>query len=678
MALSATGSINVTRASDGTCGNGAPATSFTITVPSITGETDDNSNQDLFWTYLVDDNGLVVAVNSSNGAAPVGGTISDVAFTLAVQRVPAAGPLHFAIYNPPPSYLPNPVGSTLSRIYIAFVDSFDAHALDSDCPAAPSSNTAPTITSSNTVNVDENTTTVTTVTATDTEDDAVPTPLTYSIAGGVDQALFDIDANTGELTFKTAPDFENPTDANTDNDYVVEVTVTDSGTLSTTQTITITVTDVGEDKTRPSVRIKNAPRSLTDLDPFTVTIKFDEAVTGFQRGDVNVRNGSTSNFKRINAATYTLKITPSGKGNVIIDVPARVARDASGNFNTKADQIVVKNTIAADTQQTIEDLLFSRANHIILSQPDLVQRLMRGSGGHGGSQQPMNYMATGTLDNYVLGFATSARQLDNPALNELMRVTQNPDGTGETYSPFDIWVDGQWSHSSAGALNADAGVLHFGADYLIHPDLLVGLMAGIDSTAQRGTIATTNGVGVLVGPYIATRLHDNLIFDASLQAGGSVNQINPLGTFTDTFTTSRLLAMAKLTGDFNFGDFTFAPILAGSYYGETQQSYVDGLGNVIPEQTIGEASLNFGPQVSYLITGDGVDFTPSLGLIGSWNYAINAKGAATSDLSARFEGGLDLRFDAGASLNFNGFYDGLWSTGPQTYGAGARLDIPLN
>jgi len=37
-------------------------------------------------------------------------------------------------------------------------------------------------------------------------------PVTRSIAGGSDAALFDIDAQTGELTFVRAPDFENPLD----------------------------------------------------------------------------------------------------------------------------------------------------------------------------------------------------------------------------------------------------------------------------------------------------------------------------------------------------------------------------------------------------------------------------------------------------------------------------------
>ncbi|WP_282756177.1 DUF4347 domain-containing protein, partial [Desulfuromonas thiophila] len=111
-------------------------------------------------------------------------------------------------------------------------------------------NTPPVITSNGgdataAVNVSENTTAVTTVTATDADPGD---SLTYSISGGADQAKFSIDAATGVLTFAGAPNFENPTDVDTNNSYEVIVTATDNGdgNLSDTQALTITVTDVNE------------------------------------------------------------------------------------------------------------------------------------------------------------------------------------------------------------------------------------------------------------------------------------------------------------------------------------------------------------------------------------------------------------------------------------------------
>ena len=119
--------------------------------------------------------------------------------------------------------------------------------------AAP--NAAPAFTSSATFNAQENQTSVGTVIASDadTADDVE----SYAITGGADQAKFSIVASTGVLTFKTAPDFEDPTDATsanpsnaaTNNEYVLVVTATsgtDARAMMATQTITVTVTNVNE------------------------------------------------------------------------------------------------------------------------------------------------------------------------------------------------------------------------------------------------------------------------------------------------------------------------------------------------------------------------------------------------------------------------------------------------
>jgi len=51
--------------------------------------------------------------------------------------------------------------------------------------------------------------------------------VTYSISGGVDSTLFEINATTGEISFDSK-DFENPLDENQDNIYELRIRVTDS------------------------------------------------------------------------------------------------------------------------------------------------------------------------------------------------------------------------------------------------------------------------------------------------------------------------------------------------------------------------------------------------------------------------------------------------------------------
>ncbi|WP_345252518.1 cadherin repeat domain-containing protein, partial [Kangiella taiwanensis] len=75
--------------------------------------------------------------------------------------------------------------------------------------------------------------------------DAPVGTVTYTITGGADQALFTIDANTGELTLP-AQDFEAPADANADNVYEVQITATDSDGNTADELATVEVTDVAE------------------------------------------------------------------------------------------------------------------------------------------------------------------------------------------------------------------------------------------------------------------------------------------------------------------------------------------------------------------------------------------------------------------------------------------------
>ncbi|WLG43675.1 VCBS domain-containing protein [Pseudomonas sp. FP1740] len=110
------------------------------------------------------------------------------------------------------------------------------------------SNDSPTITSNGagataSINVAENTTAITTVTATDV--DLPAQTLSYSIVGGVDAAKFSIVSGTGVLSFISAPNFEAPTDTGTNNVYDVIVRASD-GTLFDDQAIAVTVTGVND------------------------------------------------------------------------------------------------------------------------------------------------------------------------------------------------------------------------------------------------------------------------------------------------------------------------------------------------------------------------------------------------------------------------------------------------
>jgi glucose/arabinose dehydrogenase len=102
----------------------------------------------------------------------------------------------------------------------------------------PAANRAPVITSAGSVSVPENSSTdIFQVVASDPDGD----PLTYSLSG-TDAALFTI-STAGKVRFVNPPDYEKPADANHDNVYEIQVTVSD-GKLQAQAPLTVTVTNV--------------------------------------------------------------------------------------------------------------------------------------------------------------------------------------------------------------------------------------------------------------------------------------------------------------------------------------------------------------------------------------------------------------------------------------------------
>ena len=101
-------------------------------------------------------------------------------------------------------------------------------------------NTAPQLIGLIDFAIDENTSEITTIEATDAEGDNI----TYSIEGS-DSGLMTIGSVSGELSFISPPDYENPQDNNQDNVYEVTIIASD-GSLSSSLGIIVSINDVLE------------------------------------------------------------------------------------------------------------------------------------------------------------------------------------------------------------------------------------------------------------------------------------------------------------------------------------------------------------------------------------------------------------------------------------------------
>ena len=195
----------------------------------------------------------------------------------------------------------------------------------------------------------ENQTTVATLEATDSDDD----PITrWSIFGGADHALFNLN-NDGELSFKSAPDYENPMDAGPDNGYEIEVTASDgTDDSAAADAITVNVTNVNEPPTfsegTPTVRTiaENSPEgtqvggSFTADDPEDDALVYKLSGTGHDKfavdanGQITVASNAILDFETRH--TYTL------------DVNVFDSRDADGNSDTEVDDTITITINLAD------------------------------------------------------------------------------------------------------------------------------------------------------------------------------------------------------------------------------------------------------------------------------------------------------------------------------------------
>ena len=81
---------------------------------------------------------------------------------------------------------------------------------------------------------------------------------------------------------------------------------------------------------------------------FDVTISFDESVTGFVAGDIDLTGTASATVDSLiqeqNPLEYTARITPASGavGDVIIQVLADAVEDAAGNGNAESDLYTVE------------------------------------------------------------------------------------------------------------------------------------------------------------------------------------------------------------------------------------------------------------------------------------------------------------------------------------------------
>jgi len=172
-----------------------------------------------------------------------------------------------------------------------------------------------------TVNSIENKKDVIDIEANDTEGNTID----FSITGGDDASLFNIDASTGLLSFKTSPDFENPTDADTNNLYTLTLKLNDDTNAYRFYRTLVNVSDVDYEGVAPKAlsfkelnRLKSDVPSDLEYLGYSVAISGNTAVVGAYGNNANTGKTYVYEYNET-SKTYTLSAQLSASDAAVGD-----------------------------------------------------------------------------------------------------------------------------------------------------------------------------------------------------------------------------------------------------------------------------------------------------------------------------------------------------------------------
>ena len=258
---------------------------------------------------------------------------------------------------------------------------------------------------------------------------------TWSLVGGGDDALFAIDATTGEVTFRDAPDFENPGDAGADNTYDITVAITDDAGNTATQKVSVEVTDIDE-----------GPSSFG----FTNLVVFGDSLSD---------NG---NFNAL-AADF---LVCDNNGELIYTVPFQY--DGDGSVRTYSNVAFTDGTVYADTLAGLLAVSAGYENYAL-----------------GGAQALGSKLGADYIQEYAnLTYTTLGGGTDS------FSIVEDTDAALAAYGGFDInlaaQVDRYLAENSDGVPQGTFAILNIGANDLGEFDTSFFniLLGGIDDFAR--------------------------------------------------------------------------------------------------------------------------------------------------------------------------------------------------
>jgi serralysin len=198
------------------------------------------------------------------------------------------------------------------------------------------------------------------------------TTLSWSLSGA-DADLFSI-SSTGAVTFRAAPNFEAPADAGSNNVYEIIVTASD-GTLSTSQNVAITVTNVNEAPSVTSGGTASFAENGTGIaypavgsDPESATLTWSLSGTDQAMFNINATTGAVT-FR----ATPNFEAPADAGGNNVYDIIVTAsdsALTASQNVAITVTNVNEAPSVTSGTTASLAENGMGTAYQAVGSDPD--------------------------------------------------------------------------------------------------------------------------------------------------------------------------------------------------------------------------------------------------------------------------------------------------------------------
>ena len=193
--------------------------------------------------------------------------------------------------------------------------------------------------------------------------------LVYSIVGGPDAALFQV-GFLGTIAFKTAPDFENPIDANHDNIYNITVQASDGHGGTATLDLTVNVTNIYETPIITSYNGASGPVLINVNEHIPTTTAVATAAATPDTGqtltysiDPNVGDASQFNVDPTTGAV-TFKTSPDYENPTDVGLPGQGGQD-----NVYDVAIIATDTHGGTAEQTYKFFVQDNPNDPIDNLP---------------------------------------------------------------------------------------------------------------------------------------------------------------------------------------------------------------------------------------------------------------------------------------------------------------------